>query len=81
MRMAKSNRRNNSIEQLVVNGILSIQTSLRLEIALCSSMTACLPYKSWLPKLDGLTFDSIGEEAMCLWRAFEEDEVFGMVKP
>jgi hypothetical protein len=81
-RVANSNRRNNFIEQLVVNGTVSLQISLRSENTLCSSTIACLLNGSvGRPRLDGLTFDSIGEdEAIWLERAFEEDEVFEVVK-
>jgi hypothetical protein len=80
-KVANSNRRKNSIDPLLIDGILS---SNRVEI----SEHIVQFYKelyteqfSWRPLLDGLSFDSTGEaESIWMEREFEEREVLEVVK-
>jgi hypothetical protein len=54
---------------------------LRLKNTLYSYDSLFNKQFSWWPRLDGLSFDSIGEDdTIWLERAFEEDEVFEVVK-
>jgi hypothetical protein len=81
-RVANSNRRNNSIEQLVVNGtVCSDQSRIREHIVQFYDNLFTERF-SWCTRLDGLLLDSIGggEEANWLERPFEDDEVFEVVK-
>jgi hypothetical protein len=59
---ANSNRRDNYIEKLVVNGtISSYQSKIRDHIVQFYNRLFTKQH-SWQPKLDGLTLDSIGED-------------------
>jgi hypothetical protein len=79
--MANSNRRNKSIESLMVNCIVSIDHSEIREHIVQDYKSLYTKQFSWQPKLNGISFDSIAEvEANWLKRAFEEGEVFEVVK-
>jgi hypothetical protein len=75
----KSNRRNNTVDCLVVNDSISSDS---VEVSIfCSFTRLYLEQFIWRPKLDALTFNSTdAEEATRLERAFEESEIFEMVK-
>jgi hypothetical protein len=80
-RVANSNRRNNSIESLMVNRTISTNPSEIRDHIVQNYSSWYTEQFGWQPKLDGLTFDSIGEvEANWLERVFEEGEVFDVVK-
>jgi hypothetical protein len=80
-RVANSNRRNNSIEALSVNGsVSSDQSAIREHIVQYYDSLFSEQF-SWRPKLDGLAFDSIDvEEASWAREPFEESEVLEVVK-
>jgi hypothetical protein len=79
--VANSNRRNNSIESSLVNGLVSFdQTVIRDHIVQFYDRLFSVQF-NWRPKLNGLAFDSIDEEdASWLERLFEESEVLEVVK-
>lgn len=60
--MIYSNRGNNSIESLLVNGLVSSDQSEIREHIVLSYNRLSLKQFSWWPKLDGLAFESIVEE-------------------
>jgi hypothetical protein len=74
-----SNRRNNTVDSLVVNSSVSSDST---EVSIfCSFARLYSEQFNWQPKLDGLTFNSTdAEEATWLERAFEESEIFEVVK-
>jgi len=65
--VANFNRRNNTVDSLVVNGSLSSNsTEMREHIAQFYNRLY-LEQLSWRPNLDGLTFTSIGDdEILCV---------------
>jgi hypothetical protein len=80
-RVANLNRRNNSIDKLLFNGTFSLDHTGIREHSVQFYDSLFTERFSWQPRLDGLSFDSIGEdEAIWLERAFEDDEVFEVVK-
>jgi hypothetical protein len=80
-RVANSNRRNNTVEPLNVNGSVSSDTTEIREHILQFHNLLYIEQFSWWPKLDGLPFDSIGDkEAIWMERPFEEIEVLEVVK-
>ena len=79
--MANSNKRNNVIESLIINGSLSSEaTNIKSHIVQFYTQLfteSC----SQRPLPDGLSFQSIGsEEGLWLERDFEESEVLEVVK-
>jgi hypothetical protein len=80
-RGANLNRRNNTVESFVINGSVSLDFSEIREHILQFYKSLYSKQFSWQSELDGLSFDSIGaEEALWLERAFEESEIFEVVK-
>jgi hypothetical protein len=79
--LSSSNRRNNSIEQLVVNGTASsYQFDIRGHIVQFYD-SLFIEQFSWRPRLDGLTFNSIGEdEAIWLEKLSRKMRSFEVVK-
>jgi hypothetical protein len=79
--VANSNRRNNTVDSLVVNGSLSLDsTEIREHIVQFYIETYSKQY-NWRPKLDGLSFNSIGDdEGSWLEREFEESDVYEVVR-
>jgi hypothetical protein len=80
-RVANSNRRNNSIESLLINGSLTSNVpTMKTHIVQFYSHLYSEQCR-WRPKPDGLSFHSIGaEEGSWLERDFEESEVFEVVQ-
>jgi hypothetical protein len=79
--VANSNKRNTTVESLVIKGFVpsnSLEISehiLQFYIHLYSEQF------NWCPKLDGLSFNSTDtNEALWMERDFEESEVFEVVK-
>lgn len=60
--MANSNRRNNTVESLIVNDVASSDSTEIHEHILQFYTRFCLEQFSWRPKLYSLHFDSIGVE-------------------
>jgi hypothetical protein len=77
-----SNKRNNSVDSFVGNGTMSLDsTEIREHIMQFYNQFYSEQF-SWVPKLDGLSFNSIGvEEASWLERAFKESEVLECKSP
>jgi hypothetical protein len=80
-RVANSNKRNNAIESLSINGCLSLDAN-EVKAHIVQFYTQLLTEScSWRPILDGLLFKSIGsEESLWLERDFEENEVLEVIK-
>jgi hypothetical protein len=77
--VANLNRRNNIVESLVVNGIVSSYSS-KIREQILQFYTRLYSEKfSWQPKLDGLSFNAINTETVDV-KAFEESEVFEVMK-
>jgi hypothetical protein len=80
-KVANSNRRNNLIDSLIVDGYISLNSKEIREHILQFYTRLYSEQFSWRPKLDGLLFNSIDvEEATWLERDFEESEVFEVLK-
>jgi hypothetical protein len=79
--VANANRRNNSIESLIVDGTpTSDSTNIRDHIVTFYESLFSEPL-SWRPQLDNLEFDSLNvEEASSLEDPFEEREVREVIK-
>jgi hypothetical protein len=79
--VANSNRKCSTIENLVINGDISFNLD-EVEDHIFQFFTKLyIEKESWQSHLDGLPFYSISyEEAVWVERAFEENEVFVMVK-
>jgi hypothetical protein len=79
--VANANRRNNSIESLLVNGYsISDPASIGEHVVSYYDSLFSEPL-SWKPRLDNLEFDSLnGEEASSLEEPFEEREVREVIK-
>lgn len=74
--MANLNRRNNTVESLDVNSSVSSYTIAIKEHILKFFYCLYSEQFSWWTKLDGLPFDSVGdEETIWMERPFEESEV------
>jgi len=72
---------NNNGFSLMVDDSVSSDSTKISEHILQFYICLCLEQFSWRPKLDGLPFNSfVAEETMSLERAFEESEVFEVVK-
>jgi hypothetical protein len=56
-----SNRRNNSIESLIVNGIVCTNHGGIRDHVVQYYSSLYTELFGWRPKLDGISFDSIGE--------------------
>jgi hypothetical protein len=80
-KVANSNRRNNSIEALLINGSLTSNVpTMKTHIVQFYSHLYSEQCR-WRPKPDGLSFHSIdAEEGSWLERVFEEREVFEVVQ-
>jgi hypothetical protein len=79
--VANSNKRNNSIELLLVNGSISSNQSTIRDHIVQFYDNLFLEQFRWRPKLDDLDFYSIDvEEAFWLERSFGESEVLDVVK-
>jgi hypothetical protein len=80
-RVANSNRRNNTVEYLTVNGSLSSYAETIKAHTVLFYTQLYSEQSSWRRKPDGLSFHSIGvEEGPWLERVFEEREVFEVVQ-
>jgi hypothetical protein len=80
-KVANSNRRNNSIEQLLVNDTVSSDQLEIRDLIVQFYDNLFTEWFNWGPKLDGLPLDSIGkEEANWSEGLFEEEEVTEGVK-
>ena len=79
--VVNANRRNNSIESMIVDGTPSSdQVSIRDHIVTFYESLFTKPL-SWRPRLDNLEFDSLNvEEAARLEDPFEEKEVREVIK-
>ena len=79
--MANSNRRNNTIEAMFVNGSISFD-QFAIRDTWCNTMVVYFQNSfNWRPKLDGFAFDSIDAvEASRLESSFEESDVLEVVK-
>jgi hypothetical protein len=77
--VANSNRRNNTVDSLAVNGSLSSDfTEIREHIVQFYNQHY-LEQFSWRPNLDGLAFTSIGDDEGCwLERDFVKSGVLGL---
>jgi hypothetical protein len=79
--MTNSNRTNNSIDSLIIDGTVSTDKPMINEYIVQFYNILYNEQFSWWLKLDDLYFDSIGEvEANWLERAIEEGEVLEVVK-
>jgi hypothetical protein len=77
--VGNSNRRNNTMDSLVVNGSLSSNFAEIREHIVQFYNQLYLEQFSWRPNLDGLAFTSIGDDEGCwLERDFEKSEVLGL---
>jgi hypothetical protein len=79
--VASANRRNNSIESLIVNGSSTSNLASTGEHVVTYYESLFLEPLSWRPRLDNLEFDRLnGEEASSLEDPFEEREVREVIK-
>jgi hypothetical protein len=79
--VASANRRNNSIEFLIVNGSSTSDPSSIGEHVVTYYESLFLEPLSWRPRLDNLEFDRLnGEEVSSLEDPFEEREVREVIK-
>jgi hypothetical protein len=79
--VASANRRNNSIESLIVNGSSSSDPACFGEHIVNYYESLFTEPLSWRPRLDNLEFDRLnGEEASSLEDPFEEREVREVIK-
>ena len=75
--MANSNRRNNTLDSLVVNGSISSNFIEIMEHIVQYYNQLYSKQINWRTKSDGLSFNSNGaDEGFWLERAFKESEVY-----
>jgi hypothetical protein len=79
--MANANRRNNSIESLIVNGSSTSTPSIISDHIVSYYESLFSEPMNWRPQLDNLEFDRLNvEEASSLEDPFEEREVWEVIK-
>jgi hypothetical protein len=79
--VANANRRNNSIESLVVNGTPSSDPSIVSNHIVNFYESLFTEPLGWRPRLDNLEFDKLSNsEALSLEEPFEEREVWEVIK-
>jgi hypothetical protein len=79
--VANLHRRNKLVDSLAVYGTMSFDSSEIKEHFVHFYKQLYFEQYNWCPKLDGLSFISIGaEERTWLERDFEESEVLGVVR-
>jgi hypothetical protein len=79
--VANANRRNNSIESLVVDGTLSSDPTIVSNHIVNFFDSLFTEPHGWKPRLDNLEFDTISNsEALSLEEPFEEREVWEVIK-
>jgi hypothetical protein len=79
--VANANRRNNSIESLVVDGTLSSDPTIVSNHIVNFYDSLFTETHGWKPRLDNLEFDTLSNsEALSLEEPFEEREVWEVIK-
>jgi hypothetical protein len=79
--MANSNRRNNSISTLLIDGELSTDQTAISEAIIQFYTGLYMDEVGWRPKLDRPDFPNLSDEdAGLLVRPFDEEEVVGVIK-
>jgi hypothetical protein len=79
--VANANRRNNSIDSLVVNGLPTLDLNIVSDHIVGFYESLFSEPMGWTPRLDNLEFDRLNmEEASSLEDPFEEREVWEVIK-